>query len=154
MRHSSLQLRRSGQARLASLAALAVSGAAVLAGEPEWRIIRPSNTGIPGEQVTGAFVDSSDRVWVAAHFPFWSEGGVGVFDGARWATFANWETPLPSAVVNQVVFDDSGNAWLGTRNGLAHYHGATGSWSVYTPADSPLPAPLIQYLDIAPDGAA
>ena len=75
----------------------------VRAGQAEWRVVKPSNTGIPGEEVRFVRFAPDGRIWVGARWPFWGEGGVGILDRDedQWTTYANWETALPSEFVNE-----------------------------------------------------
>ena len=43
---------------------------------PDWRILKPSNTGIPGDYVQTLYIDEDDLPWIAAYIPIWEEGGM------------------------------------------------------------------------------
>jgi flagellar hook capping protein FlgD len=105
---------------------------------PEWSLLRPSNTGIGGEEIRGLHFAPDGKLWVASRWIFWDEGGLGVLDPATqtWTNLTNFETPIPSAEVNDFAFAPNGTAWIATRNGLVKKQGD--SWTVYTTANSPL----------------
>src|SRR5687768_1641519 len=69
---------------------------------PQWRILKPSNTGIPGVLVDIVRLAPDGRLWVAAHESWRMDGGIGVLDLATgvWTTYSNWDSPLPSNFVN------------------------------------------------------
>jgi hypothetical protein len=61
---------------------------AISALETEWQFLRPSNTGIPGQEVRFARFDPSGRLWVSARYPFYAEGGVAcTSDLVHWTTY-------------------------------------------------------------------
>lgn len=110
--------------------------------ETEWQFLRPSNTGIPGEEVRFARFDPAGRLWVSARYPFYAEGGVAcTSDLVHWTTYANWETPLPSDIVQSIHFDPDGSVWFGTPSGLCHLD--HGIWTNYNALNSPLPGSAI-----------
>lgn len=110
--------------------------------ETEWTFLRPSNTGIPGEEVRFARIDPTGRLWVSARYPFYGEGGVAcTADLVHWTTYANWETPLPDDIVQSILFDDDGSTWFGTPAGLSHLK--DGLWTNYNSTNSPLPGSAI-----------
>ena len=119
--------------------------------QPEWRLIRPSNTGIPGEQLQFARVAPDDHVWVAGRFPFWGEGGIAEFDGTRWSTYANVDTPQPSQWVLDAAFGPGGVNWYATLDGLVRHAGD--DWQVYDASNSPLPTGEVYRVAVGADGA-
>jgi ligand-binding sensor domain-containing protein len=122
------------------------------AGQPEWRVVKPSNTGIPGEEVRFVRFAPDGRPWVAARWPFWQEGGVGILDRetGRWTTHANWETALPSEYVNDIEFGSGGVIWIATGNGLLKIDGD--DWTVYNTSNAPLVHNVITSIDQDADG--
>src|SRR5690606_22626858 len=131
----------------------AIATAAAPADDADWTLIHPSNTGIPGELTLWARWDPLDRLWVSARWPFWGEGGVGVTedpDENIWATYSNFDTPMPSEWVNAVEFEPDGVAWFGTDEGLVRFDGM--NWTIYDTSNSPLPSAQVTDLDFAPDG--
>ena len=61
-------------ARLFSLVILTVfwasAGAQTL---PQFNIVKPSTTGVPGEEVRVMKFDPAGNLWIAGRSPFWSE---------------------------------------------------------------------------------
>lgn len=119
---------------------------------PEWRILSPSNTGIPGLLVDLVRFAPDGRLWVAAHEDWRPDGGLGVLDMTTgvWTTYANWNSPLPSQFVNDLAFGPNGVVWIATDRGLAKKDGD--SWTVYTTANAPLLHNSIQRIDLAANG--
>jgi ligand-binding sensor domain-containing protein len=132
------------------LVSLALAGSA--AAQAGWRLVKPSNTGIPGEEVRIVRFAPDGNLWVGARWPFWQEGGFGIYDFAAdaWTTQANWETPLPSEYVNDLEFEADGTAWIATDRGLVKLDGQT--WSVWDPSNSPLQRYEVGSLSLAPNG--
>ncbi|GEM_PF-2165736 len=117
-----------------------------MAQEPDWRLIRPSNTGIPGQQLQFAEVDQNDHLWVAGRFPFWSEGGIADFDGTTWTTYANIDSPIPDQWVNDVAFGPGDVNWYATSGGLVRHAGD--DWQVFDEENSPLPTSQVFDVDV------
>ncbi|MFM9995667.1 MAG: hypothetical protein ACKVU4_07690 [Phycisphaerales bacterium] len=134
----------------ALLTSLALSGAA--AAQEQWKQVRPSNTGIPGIQLHFGCMGPGGTVWVAGRWPFWGEGGVGIYDPAAdlWTTLSNVDTPIPSDWVNEVQFDPAGVAWFATDGGLLRKDGA--QWTKWTTANAPFVHNQIDDVFIAPNG--
>ncbi|MCA9729313.1 MAG: hypothetical protein KC729_16615, partial [Candidatus Eisenbacteria bacterium] len=84
--------------------------------EIEWELLRPTNSGIPGEIVENVVWAPDGKLWVAAEQPQWQEGGVGILDLQTeiWTGFSNWQSPLPSHFVGDIKFDAQGVAWIGS----------------------------------------
>jgi ligand-binding sensor domain-containing protein len=133
-----------------ALAALASLGRAVLA--QEWKQVRPSNTGIPGEQLHYGALAPDGKVWVAGRWPFWGEGGYGIYDPVNdtWATLSNVDTPQPSQWARGVVFAPDNVVWMATDDGLVRKQSET--WTVYTTANSPLLHNKVRSVALAPNG--
>lgn len=119
---------------------------------PEWRILKPSNTGIPGVLVDIVRFAPDGRLWVAAHEDWRSDGGIGVLDFGTgvWTTYSNWDSPLPSNFVNDLAFGPNGVVWIATDNGLVKKDGD--SWTVYTTANAPLLHNSIMRIDLDAHG--
>ena len=49
---------------------------------PEWSLLRPSNSGLGGEEVRGLRFAPDGKLWVASRWIFWEEGGFGILDPA------------------------------------------------------------------------
>lgn len=120
---------------------------------PEWSLLRPSNSGIGGEEIRGLRFAPDGKLWVASRWPFWQEGGFGILDPATqvWTNLANFETPLPSEYVNDFAFAPDGTVWIATDRGLVKKQGD--SWTVYTTANSPLLHNVIREVELDSQGA-
>jgi hypothetical protein len=131
----------------------------LLAGDsqPTWTMIKPSNTGIPGDYVHTIYVDELDRPWIPGYIPFWEEGGMArmEFDGT-WTTISNVNYPIiASPRFNDIVADANGTMWIGSDHGLLRYDPEVGpdSFVRYDADNSPMPASAIFGVEIDPDGA-
>ncbi len=131
----------------ASLGALACGAMA-----QDWKILKPSNTGVPGEEARFNTFGPDGRLWVAARWPFWREGGLGIYDFTTqtWETWANWETPIPSEFIDDIEFAQDGSIWIATEGGLVHKDGD--KWTVYNTSNSPLRHNRIKDIDLDADG--
>lgn len=134
-----------------------IMGHGVLAEPPGMRLIRPTNTGIPGEEVRTVQYHPNGKLWVGARWPFWREGGVGIYDIVEdlWQTYFNGETgqgrgPLPSEFINDFAFASDGTAWIATDEGLVKYDGTT--WTIYNHTNTPMAFPKCTDVCIAPNG--
>jgi ligand-binding sensor domain-containing protein len=121
----------------ACVVALCLAALMAHAGEPDWTIIKRSNTGIPGVEVHFAKFDPQGNLWVSARDWFWGEGGVAVYNWERWTTYSNLDTPMPSEWVHSIAFDESGVTWMGTDAGLVRFDGV--DWRTFDRSNSPLP---------------
>lgn len=101
---------------------------------PEWKFIRPTNTGVCGDYHQAIAVDRLGRIWTTGYMPFWSEGGVTMFDGTVWTTWSNFDSPLPNERVNDIQFDQFNNVWIATENGLAKFDGT--NWTIYNSSNA------------------
>ncbi len=136
------------QATLLCHVCLFAVATSALASAQAWKLVKPSTTGIPGEEVRIVRIADDGHVWVGARWPFWTEGGIGVYDPSRdlWTTFNNVDGSFPSAFVNDLVWAPDGTAWIATGNGLVHWD--SGVAQVYTTANSPLLHNTIADLDV------
>ncbi len=145
-----------GRSRVAVGLCVCVAVASV--GAQEWSLIRPSNTGIPGEEVRTVDIAPDGTIWVGARWPFWGEGGIGVLDRATgiWGGWSNadpgtGEPDLPTPLINDVEFAPDGSAWVATDAGLLHYDGD--SWSLFNAANTPMVFDRVLNLSVAPNGS-
>jgi hypothetical protein len=88
-------------AAICGLAAFAVNSGVVHGGgpptNPDYRILDPGNTGIPGYSDMMLVEFGPDgRLWVHGRDFFWQTGGVAAldFDTGLWKTYSSRETPL------------------------------------------------------------
>jgi len=93
-----------------SLLSLLLLAAGAAAAQPQWSLVKPSNTGIPGEAIETIQWAPNGDLWVGARWPNYEEGGIGVFDFETeiWSGWSNFETPLPSEYINDIDFDANG----------------------------------------------
>ncbi len=133
-------------AALALLAGTATSQPGAIS---KWR---PSNTGLPGVQLHMSTIAPDGTVWVAGRWPFWGEGGLGIYDPTTdlWTTLSNVDTPVPSQWVNEVVWDASGAAWMATDGGLVRKDGE--NWTIWNTSNAPFFHNQIDDVAIAPNG--
>lgn len=115
-------------------------------------VVNPNVSGIPGEEVRLARWAPDGRLWVAARWPFWGDGGIGVYDrhSRTWEVWSSATTPLPSQFVNDVEFEADGTAWIATDGGLVRKEGDV--WTVWNGPNSPLAFDKVGDLSLAPNG--
>jgi len=103
-----------------------------------WQLHNTSN-GLPGNNVTSVSVFTNMMA-------VGTDGGVGIWNGesCQWSTLALPEK-IASAAIRDLAFDDDGNLWIGTPQGLAHSQ--SGSIVVYDVADG-LPTVDIERIQI------
>jgi ligand-binding sensor domain-containing protein len=149
---------------------LVVTGlvAPALAEQPQFNIVKPSSTGLPGEECRVMTFDPSGNLWVAARWPFWGESGLamlpadqlehaplpgGGFDTGAWRVWSSIHHPIPSPYIHAMVFGSDGTAWVATDGGLVRFRpnaDAAEQWLIYTPANSPMLRPEVR--SVAVDG--
>ena len=124
----------------------------ILADVPPLTVMNPSNSGIPGEEVRVVRWGPDGKLWVAARWPFWQDGGIATydFDTEVWSVWSKGETPLPSEYVNDIEFAADGAAWIATNLGVARFDGQ--AWTIYDPTNTPMTLYKVTDLSIAPDG--
>ena len=118
----------------------------------DWKLYRPSNTGIPGEEIMQLEWAPGGKLWASARWPFWGEAGIGVLDTETeiWTGWNNWQDPLPSQFINDIKFDTNGIAWIATDNGLVKFDGET--WEIFNATNTPMQVQEVQNISIAPNG--
>jgi ligand-binding sensor domain-containing protein len=137
---------------LLTIVLLGAAFATAAAQGEEWQLVRPSNTGIPGEEVRLLRFAASGDLWVGARWPFWQEGGVAAYhrDADAWTVLANFETPIPSEYVNDIEFGPGGVMWIATDQGLVRKEGD--AWTVFDTSNSPLLHNRIRDIALDSDG--
>ncbi len=138
---------------VSSVCALALLAA--LSGVPRTQtmeLVRPGGSGVPGEEIRTIGFAPDGLFWVGARWPFWREGGVGLYHRGTdlWTTYGTRVGGFPSAFPNDLAWATDGSAWIATDGGLVHW--ANGVSTTYTPANSPLLHPVIRDVAVAPDG--
>lgn len=85
-----------------------------------WSVYTTSNSGIPNNYIGGAIAaDCSGHIWFGSS-PM-NNGGLTKFDGLTWTTY-NMTNSGMSGWPREIAFDESGNKWITTYNGLAEFH--------------------------------
>jgi ligand-binding sensor domain-containing protein len=159
--------------RLRAVAGLALLSSVGLAFqvEPQWNIVKPSSTGIPGEELRVMVFDPQGNLWVAGRWPFWFESGVarlsadqvpyqplsgGGFDTGRWEVWSSIHYPIPSAFINDIEFGAGGAVWFGSDGGLTRFEpdapDPAATFTTFNAANSPLVADGIRSLDMDATG--
>ena len=140
-----------------TLALIISCGLTVVAQTPQFNIIKPSTTGVPGEEVRVMKFDPAGNLWIAGRFYFWGEAGLamlsadqldhqplpgGGFDTGAWKVWSSVHHPIPSPYVNDIEFGAGGVIWIASDGGLTRFDPAAPTeeqmWFTYTPANSPL----------------
>src|SRR5687767_3679342 len=109
------------QATLLALTLALAAATLASAQTPQFNIIKPSTTGVPGEEVRVMRFDSEGNLWVAARWVFWGECGIAMLSADQ----------LPYEPLIGGGFD-------------------TGAWRVWSSVHHPIPSPYIFDMEIAP----
>ncbi|MFH0735141.1 MAG: PEGA domain-containing protein [bacterium] len=97
--------------------------------EKDFSVYSPPIYPIPSGLVTAIDIDENNIKWFAGY------GGIARFDGYNWQVFRQWNSPLPSDLVEDIKCEPiTGNIWITTHYGLAKYNGYD-TWEIFT-ADS------------------
>lgn len=138
------------------LVGLLIVSASLAGAQVDWRFIRPSNTGIPGDICQTIFVDPQDRAWIAGYITFFEEGGVAHTNAAGgWTAISNVDYPeILSPRFNDMTRDAAGTLWIGSDAGLLRMDLAAGPDSLqrFDRSNSPLPGNQVRDVAVAPDG--
>ena len=144
--------------KISTTLALVIScGLTVVAQTPQFNIIKPSTTGVPGEEVRVMKFDPAGNLWAAGRFYFWGEAALGMlsadqldyqplpgggFDTGAWRVWSSVHHPIPSPYINDIEFGAGGVIWIASDGGLTRFDPAAPTeeqmWFTYTPANSPL----------------
>jgi ligand-binding sensor domain-containing protein len=159
-----------------SLAAIALSVQAAVAAagdfpeNPVFNLVKPSTTGIPGEEVRVMTVDPEGNLWIAARWPFWSECAIAMlppeeqilpshpngFDTGKWTVWSNVHHPIPSPYIHDVEFAPDGIMWIASDGGLTRFdrHAATpeAMWQTWDGPNSPLGVSGVASIDSDSEG--
>lgn len=129
---------------------------AASAGSVEWRILRPDNTGIPGDYTQAIHLDGADLPWIAGYIPFWEDGGMAHWDGAsNWEVLSSSDYPvIASPRFNEIFEAADGTYWIASDAGLLRYDPAVGPSSLerFDAQNTPLVASQIVGIDQDPEG--
>ena len=150
---------RTSQAIVAALVLACIAGAATpaAAAPPRFTQIRPSTTGIPGEEVRLMAFDPQGNLWVGARWIFWETGGLamlpanevphnplpaGGFDTGTWRVWSTVNHPIPSVYLSDMAFAPDGVMWLASDGGLTRFDRTATTpqamWHTYNTTNSPL----------------
>lgn len=125
---------------------------------PHFNILKPSTTGIPGEEVRIMKFDPAGNLWVVGRHYFWEETGIamlsadqlthnplpgGGFDTGAWKVWSNVHHPIPSVYSYDLEFSADGNTlWLATEGGLVRFRPNASTleqmWKTYSTANTPM----------------
>jgi len=126
-----------------------------VAAPPEYRIVRPSNTGIPGHTNMMFVKFAPDgRLWTTGRDFFFGEGGVAALDFTTtlWTTYSSAETPLRQWNYD-MAFAGDGSAWVGSENAVVRIHADGATLTPYTAANTGVLAQgRYETVSIAPNG--
>lgn len=82
--------------------------------DTSWNVYTQAGGELPADNVFDISIRSSDGlVAIASHTFDNNAGGVSLFDGTTWTTYATDNSPLSHSQVTSVAFDRSGNLWVG-----------------------------------------
>jgi len=142
---------------IATVALVISCSITVFAQTPEFNNLKPSTTGVPGEEVRVMKFDPAGNLWIAGRFYFWGEVGLamlssdqtnyeplpgGGFDTGAWRVWSSVHHPIPSPYINDMEFGSGGVIWIASDGGLTRFDPAAPTeeqmWFTYTPANSPL----------------
>lgn len=138
---------------------------------PTWNIVKPSTTGVPGEEVRVMAFDPAGNLWVAGRWYFWEEVGLamlpaselpylqlpgGGFDTGAWQVWSNVSHPIPSVYVSDIEFENDGIVWLASDGGLTRFDRSAATpqqmWRTYNAFNSPLIMNEVRSIDLDSQG--
>jgi len=125
-----------------------------LPANPEFKLINPGNTGIPGQNDMLMIEFGPDgRVWTHGRDFFWGIGGVAALDlgTGLWHTYSSAETPLNQWCYG-MAFAEDGSAWIASEDVVAHLSADGETMTAYTPDNSVLVEHRYEDIAIAPNG--
>lgn len=129
---------------LLSLMAFISMSASAQIQDPNWKHIRPTNTGLGGDYFRNIEVDKCGNKWTGGYLPFYSEGSVVRFDDSVFTAWSNFDGYIPNAQVYGIAFDQNQGVWVACNantnfnehGGVAHYDGT--NWTKWDSTNSPL----------------
>ena len=156
-----------GMVNWLAAAAFAIFSISAAGQTPQFNIVKPSTTGVPGEEVRVMTFDPSGNLWIAARYYFWQEWGIamltadqfdhhplpgGGYDTCVWKVWSSVNNPLPSQYIYDMKFGSDGTMWIASDGGLTRFRpnavDPADQWFTYTPANSPLLHPGIRSISI------
>jgi ligand-binding sensor domain-containing protein len=146
-------------------------GAEVMASEPQFNLVKPSTTGVPGEEVRVMTFDADGNLWIAGRWPFWGECGLamlsadqlaheplpgGGFDTGAWRVWSNVHHPIPSPYIFDLEITAEGIVWIASEGGLTRFDRDAKTpqtmWHTYNAANSPLIMNSVGSIDMDSQG--
>jgi ligand-binding sensor domain-containing protein len=146
-------------------------GAGDLPVDPVFNIVKPSTTGVPGEEVRVMTVDPDGNLWIAGRWPFWFECGLAMlpaeemefsaapgsgFDTGKWRVWSNVHHPIPSVYIDDIEFTPDGIMWIASEGGLTRFDRFAATpeekWQTWNGANSPLTVDGVSEIDSDSDG--
>ncbi len=153
MKNSIFQLKSIALLGLTIVLTTIAAGAA----QPRFNLVKPSTTGVVGDEVRVMKFDAQGNLWEAGRWTFWGEGAIamlpakqlgfkplpgGGFDTGAWRVWSSVQHPIPSPYINDMAFGADGVIWIASDGGLTRFDPAARKpaemWLTYTPANSPL----------------
>ncbi|MEW6249458.1 MAG: two-component regulator propeller domain-containing protein [Planctomycetota bacterium] len=157
--------------RTALSAAGMLAATVAFAAPPQWNIIKPSTTGVPGEEVRLMAFDPAGNLWIAGRWAFWGEAALamlpaaelphtplpgGGFDTGLWHVWSNVHHPIPSPYLMDMEFAANDIIWLASDGGLTRFDRHATSpeqmWLTYNAANSPLILDEVRSIDLDSQG--
>jgi ligand-binding sensor domain-containing protein len=131
---------------------LFVLAATGIAQNPQWKIYKPTNTGVQGDYSFGVAVDNSGRLWANGHDPVWDEGGAVMYDGRVWHNWSTVDSAVPDEELTSFNVDSSGNVWCASIAGLSKFDGQR--WTTYNRSNEPsFPCDAVTDIDVDSAGS-
>jgi ligand-binding sensor domain-containing protein len=104
---------------------------------PEWKLVKPTNTGIQGNAVY-SIVFEGENMWVSGDDQIWDEGGASVYNGSYWKNYSSVDGNMPSHEVHKIFIASNGDKWFSTDNGLMRLRGE--QKTMFNTSNSPFPS--------------
>jgi len=124
---------------------------------PEWNLINPVTTGVPGTEVEFIEFGPDGRLYMGGRWPFFDDAALAIYDvqNDRWENHSNsFGQPFPgvgSPVIPQDIdFAPDGAVWLACRGGLGRL--LNGQWTIYTTSNAPFVNNIISDVEVDSNG--
>ena len=108
----------------------------------DWKLINPTNTGVPGWEVEFIEPGPDGRLWMGGRWPFWNDVGVAAYDieNDLWENHSSaFNGPIKPVMFpdwpEDIDFAPDGSVWVAMRGGLAKLEG--GQWTNYNTSNAP-----------------
>ena len=96
--------------QISTALALIIAGSlTILAQTPGFNNVKPSTTGVPGEEVRVMKLDPAGNLWIAGRFYFWEEVGLAMLsadhvDHRRWVCYRRMESLVERTSPDSIGF--------------------------------------------------